>query len=71
MVAAAHGNTEIVQRGSVLLGENVNQTNLSGATDWMLHEQVMILQYLNAIYVLYGFSYDIVFSTISVPVNTK
>ncbi|WVZ55138.1 hypothetical protein U9M48_005840 [Paspalum notatum var. saurae] len=39
MVAAAHGNTEIVQRGSVLLGENVNQTNLSGATDWMLHEQ--------------------------------
>ncbi|KAJ1299139.1 hypothetical protein BS78_01G508900 [Paspalum vaginatum] len=39
VVAVAHGNTESVQRGSVLWEENVNQTNLSAATDWMLHEQ--------------------------------
>ncbi|KAG2544124.1 hypothetical protein PVAP13_9NG789300 [Panicum virgatum] len=39
-VGVAHGNNEIVQRGSVPVDDIVNQVNLGAPTHWVLPEQV-------------------------------
>jgi hypothetical protein len=59
-VAVTHVSSDYFQKGSMLGEENVNQANLSAAADWMLPEQVLVLQYLNVfvIYFLCTFSHD-------------
>ena len=41
-VGVAHGNNEIVQRGSVPVDDSVNQVNLGAPTHWVLPEQVIL-----------------------------
>jgi hypothetical protein len=51
--------------------DNVNQVNLGAPTDWVLHEQVIALQYMNVNFFLYDFPYDIVILLTSGPINTE
>ncbi|PVH33359.1 hypothetical protein PAHAL_9G634700 [Panicum hallii] len=44
-VGLAHGNNEIVQRGSVPGDDSVNQVNLGAPTHWVLPEQVPSIPY--------------------------
>lgn len=46
--------------------DNVNQVNLVAPTDWVLPEQVIVLQHLNGILFLYEFSYKSVFFLLQV-----
>ena len=57
-----HVNSVFFQRGSMIGEENVNQANLSAVADWMLSDQVMVLQYFNVIYFLYAFHMTLCFS---------
>jgi hypothetical protein len=65
-----HVNSELFQRGSMITEENVNQANLSALADWMLSDQVMVLQYFYVIYFLYTFHMTLFFTTLG-PINTK